>query len=114
MTTAPETTRYIVPRVNVKESDESVLIEAELPGVDKNNLALEMKDGELALIGKRSNGNGDGRYVMRERADADFRRVFALSNAIDPTRVEAELKDGLLRITLHKTERVKPRKIVIN
>ncbi len=117
MTTACATeapTRYLIPRVNVIENVDQVLIEAELPGVDKSNLTLEVKEGELTLVGKRSNGSREGSYVMRERAAADYRRVFALSNAIDPTRVEAEMKEGILTITLHKTERVKPRKIVVN
>ncbi|MDZ4860432.1 MAG: Hsp20/alpha crystallin family protein [Candidatus Hydrogenedentes bacterium] len=115
MTSTPETaSRYIVPRVNVVEDVDRVLIEAELPGVDKGNLALEVKEGELTLVGKRGNGHREGHFIMRERAPADYRRVFALSNAIDPSRVEAEMKDGVLTVTLHKSELVKPRKIVVN
>ena len=114
-TCAPEiTTRYLIPRVNVVEDADRVLIEAELPGVGKSDLVPEMKEGELTLLGKRSNGHREGQFIMRERAAADYRRVFALSNAIDPARVEAEMKDGVLTVTLHKTDRVKPRKIVVN
>jgi len=112
---APEVaTRYLVPRVNVVEESERVVIEAELPGVAKPDLSLEVKDGELTLIGKRSIAPREGHYIMRERAFADYRRVFALSNAIDATRIDAEMKDGLLTVTLPKTERVKPRRINVN
>ncbi|NUM53248.1 MAG: Hsp20/alpha crystallin family protein [Candidatus Hydrogenedentes bacterium] len=107
-------TRYLIPRVNVVDEAERVVIEAELPGVAKADLSLEVKDGELTLVGKRANATREGHYIMRERAFADYRRVFALSNAIDPTRIEAEMKDGLLTVTLHKTDRVKPRKINVN
>lgn len=114
-TCAPElATRYLVPRVNIVDETEHVVIEAELPGVSKTDLSLEVKDGELTMTGRRTATPREGHYIMRERAAADYRRVFTLSNAIDPTRIEAEMKDGLLTVTLHKTERVKPRKININ
>lgn len=112
---APEVTaRYLVPRVNVVDETERIVIEAELPGVSKSDVSIEVKEGELTLTGKRGNGPSEGRYLMRERAAADFRRVFALSNVIDPARIEAQMKDGLLTLTLHKAEHVKPRKININ
>lgn len=115
MTTAtPTRNRYMIPRVNIIENDECVYIEAELPGVSKENLTIEVKEGELTLTGRRNGNSPQGTCVMRERPMADFRRVFALSNVIDTSRVEAELHDGLLMITLHKTDRVKPRKIVVN
>lgn len=112
---APEVaTRLLVPRVNVVEEADRVVIEAELPGVAKSDLSLEVKDGDLTLVGKRNSAPREGHYIMRERAAADFRRVFALSNAIDATRIGAEMKDGLLVVTLPKTERVKPRRINVN
>lgn len=102
---------YVSPRVNIIERSEDVLIEAELPGVPKDGIELEIKNDELTLIGHRAQSNGARRAVFCERARADYRRVFALSKAIDANRVEAEINDGLLRVTLHKVEAVKPRKI---
>lgn len=114
-TSAPEiATRYVIPRVNIIEEAEAVIIEAELPGVSKDSVTLEVKDGELILLGKRDLRTSNGQYVMRERAAAHFRRVFALSNALDTAKVDASMKDGVLTITLPKTDRVKPRKININ
>ena len=107
-------TAYVMPRVNVIEQPETVRIEAELPGVPKDGVHLEVKDNELTLIGQRAAASGEGRLHIRERAPVDYRRVFALSRAIDPTRVDAEMKDGILTVTLHKREEVKPRKININ
>lgn len=114
-TCAPQVaTRFLVPRVNVVDEADRVVIEAELPGVSTSDLSLEVKDGELTLTGKRANSAREGHYIMRERAFADYRRVFTLSNAIDPTKIDAEMKDGLLTVTLQKAEHVKPRKININ
>ena len=107
-------TRYLIPRVNVVDQGEHVVVEAELPGVSKSGLSLEVKDGELTLIGKRTNVKHEGQYLMRERAFADFRRVFTLSKAIDPSRIDAQMKDGLLTVTLQKAEHIKPRKINVN
>jgi HSP20 family protein len=114
-TCAPEiTTRYVIPRVNIVEETDSVIIEAELPGVSKESVTLEVKEGELVLVGKREQRASNGHYVLRERAAAHYRRAFALSNALDTNKVDASMKDGVLTITLPKTDRVKPRKININ
>ncbi len=115
MTTATEerTRRYIMPRVNVIEEPERVRIEAELAGVSKGNVDVEVKEGELTLIGHREHPDGDGRFLLRERALADYRRVFTLSNAVDAEHVNAAMKDGVLTVTLPKTEAYKPRTIEI-
>lgn len=115
-TAAPElaTTRYLAPRVNIIEREDAVLLEAELPGVPKDGVNLEFKDGELVLTGKRKATNGNGRYHLHERPMADFRRVFALSRAIDSQKIDANMKDGVLTVTLHKVEAVKPRRIAVN
>jgi HSP20 family protein len=111
--TAEKTKRYIMPRVNVIEEPDKVRIEAELAGVSKDNIDVEIKEGELTLIGHRDHPEGDGRFLLRERAPADYRRVFALSNAVDTEHVNAVMKDGVLTVTLPKTEAFKPRTIEI-
>jgi len=80
MTTAAaeKTKRYVTPRVNIIEEAGQVRIEAELAGVPKENVEIEVKQGELSLVGHRQQVNGDGRYLLRERAPADYRRIFAL------------------------------------
>jgi HSP20 family protein len=111
--TAEKTERYIVPRVNVVEEPGQVRIEAELAGVPKENVELEVKEGELTLIGRRPERNGDGRYLLRERTPAHYRRVFTLSKAIDAENVNALMRDGVLTVTLPKAEAFKPRTIEI-
>jgi HSP20 family protein len=112
--TSPETKRYILPRVNIIDKEDTVVVEAELPGVPKEGVDLEVKDGELTLIGRRSNGEYAGRTLIAERPRADYRRVFALSSTIDASRIDAAMKNGLLLITLHKTDKAKPKRISIN
>jgi len=106
--------QYTIPRVNVIEHPDTVLIEAELPGVAKDGVELEAKEGQLTLVGRRKSPNGiEGARHVVERSRLDYRREFTLSRAIDPSKVEAEMKDGVLKITLHKAEAMKPRKIAI-
>jgi len=109
-----KTSCYMMPRVNVVEKADEVIIEAELPGVPKDGTQLEIKENELTLTGHRKSAGDEGRVHVRERAQADYRRVFALSQAIDATRVEAVMQDGVLTVRLPKREEVKPRRINVN
>lgn len=114
-TTAPERAQcFLAPRVNIIEREDTVNLEAELPGVSKEGINLEVKDGELILTGKRTVKPAEGRVHMQERPVADYRRVFSLSRAIDRGRIEAAMKDGVLTVTLHKVDEVKPRRITVN
>lgn len=104
---------YVAPRVNIIDRPETVLLEAELPGVSKDGVALEIKDDELVLIGRRKAPENGNAFHISERPKRDYRRVFAVTKAIDLENIEAEMKDGVLRITLHKADCVKPRRIEI-
>ena len=105
---------FVMPRVNIYETENDVSIEAEMPGVPKDAVDIEIKDSELILSGKRAEKGNGAELRFQERSPADFRRTFTLGKAVDPSKVDAELHDGLLRITLHKAERSKTRKISIN
>ena len=108
------TTAEVMPRVNIYETENDVSIEAEMPGVSKDSVDIRIKDRELVLTGKRTTNSDGGELRFRERSPANFRRRFALGKAVDPAKVEAELRDGVLRITLHKADRAKTRKVAIN
>ena len=108
-----ERKNYINPRVNIFESDESVTIEAEMPGVTKDSVDIEIDKNELTLTGHRSRSDNEGRLRFQERPSADFYRTFTLGRGVDTEKVEARMKDGILRLTLHKAEHVKKRKIAI-
>lgn len=107
-------TAYVSPRVNIFEEKDAVRVEAELPGVARDAVELEVKNDELTLIGHRAKPDVNGAALMRERRAYDYRRVFALSRAVDATGIQAEMTDGVLTLRIPKAEHMKPRKIAIN
>lgn len=104
---------YIAPRVNIIDNVEDVLIEAELPGVAKDAVDIQVNNGELVVTGKRATNGVAGTRHISERPHANYRRVFTLTKAIDPDKIEASIENGLLQLRLQKVESVKPKKIAI-
>ena len=102
----------VAPRVNIVEHPETVTVEAELPGVPKDQVDVQVKDNELTITGHRVHTE-EGQLRAGERPRADFRRVFTLSRAIDQEKVDAHMENGLLTVTLYKKEEMRPRKIEI-
>ncbi len=109
-----EETMYVSPRVNIIEEKEAVRIEAELPGVAKEGLEIEVKGDELTLIGRRAKPALEGTPLVRERRNFDYRRVFALSRAVDAAGIKANMENGVLTLQIPKAEHMKPRKITVN
>ena len=72
-----------------------------------------MEGNELTITGRRGPGTVSGDAIFRERQSADYRRVFELDPAIDTSKVSAKMEQGILTLTLPKSERVKPRKISV-
>lgn len=105
--------QFIAPRVNIIDNVEDVLIEAELPGVAKDAVDIQVNNGELVVTGTRSTNGAVGTRHICERPRANYRRVFTLTKAIDPEKIDASMENGLLRLRLQKAESVKPRKIAI-
>ncbi len=116
MTTAvqerQEQKTYVAPRVNIIEHADTVTLEAELPGVPKDQVDVQLNKNELTITGHRVH-NEEGQLRASERPRADFRRVFTLSRAIDQEKVDAHMENGLLTVTLYKTDNMRPRKIDI-
>ena len=109
-----ECTVAIVPRVDIIESAETVVVTAELPGVSKDGVELNVKDGVLSLVGKKAESAAEGYVRLAERRHGEYHRTFALGPSLDITKVDAQMENGILRITLYKAESVKPRRISIN
>ena len=105
---------YIAPEVNIFETKDGYVLEAEMPGVNKDGLEITLEGSEIALVGRRTRDMVNGESLLRERQFADFRRVFELDPAIDTSRIAAKMDQGVLTLTLPKSERVKPRKIAIS
>jgi HSP20 family protein len=103
------------PAVDVLESKDSYLIRAELPGLNKEDINVEVKDGALVLTGERkAEKPADGvEYRHVERVNAKFRRSFSLPETVNQEGIEAAYKDGVLEIRVPKAEKAKPRQIEI-
>ena len=104
------------PAVDVLESKDSYLIRAELPGMKKEDIKVEVKDGTLVLSGERkSEKPAEGvEYRHVERVTAKFWRSFSLPENAKPDGIEASYKDGIIEIRVPKTEEAKPRQIEIS
>ncbi|HHO75918.1 MAG TPA: Hsp20/alpha crystallin family protein [Deltaproteobacteria bacterium] len=104
-----------IPHVDIFEDDVSLTIKAELPGVKREDVILDMSDGVLTLSGKKQYSHEDQAesYHMIERQYGSFRRSFNIPDVVDVTKVDAKLEDGVLRINLPKLKRSSTKKIPI-
>ena len=105
---------YVAPECNIFETKDGYVLEAEMPGVNKEGLEVTLENNELTLTGHRPQENFLGQPIFRERRLADYRRVFELDPAIDTAKISARVDQGVLTLTLPKSERVKPRKINVD
>lgn len=104
---------YVSPRVNITETKDGYLLEAEMPGVNKDGLEILLEGNELTLVGRRSAEPDALQLVYRESSNRDFSRSFVLDPTIDTTKIEAKMDNGVLRLHLPKADQVKPRKITV-
>ena len=112
----PERSReipVIAPLVDIYENDNEILLYAEMPGVVKEGIDINIDNGKLEISGTR-NVEITGAASWEEFGDIEYRRVFSVPQTIDVEKVNAELKDGVLRLHLPKAESAKPREIEIN
>lgn len=104
---------WIQPTVNIIESRDGYMLEAEMPGVNKKGLEVLLEGAELTIVGRRNAEFQGAQLVYRESADRDYRRTFELDPAIDTGRITARMENGILFLELPKSEKVKPRKITV-
>lgn len=105
---------YVLPRVDIIETREGYILEAEMPGVGKDAIEILLEGNELAIVGRRTNEKPTGELVFTETVPNHYRRVFELDPTIDPTKIAAKMEQGILTLRLPKAERVKPRKIEVS
>jgi HSP20 family protein len=108
----PERVEYVLPAVNVYETDDGYLLEADMPGVTKDGLSIYLDQNELTLIGRRSQIRPKMQHY-RESSDGDFRRIFELDPEIDTEKITARVENGVLTLNLAKREHAKLRRITI-
>ena len=107
-------TEYVSPEVNIFETNDGYVLEAEMPGVNKEGLEITLEGTEITLVGHRQVDPLNGEALFVESRPAEYRRVFELDPAIDASKISARMDQGVLTLTLPKSEQVKPRTIKVD
>jgi HSP20 family molecular chaperone IbpA len=103
------------PDVDIFESDTEITLLADMPGVTSKNLNIDLRDDVLTLTGETgSNEESSEVPIVVEYGVGKYYRQFTLSEVVDQARIAAELKDGVLRLTLPKVAKAAPRKITVS
>jgi HSP20 family protein len=108
------TSRGPFPPINVFQQGEDILAIVELPGVDKNDLQIQAKENTIRISGRKTVEFPEGVSAhRRERVRGDFDRTLSLPVQLDPDRIKAEYRDGILALFLPRAQSDKPRTIAI-
>jgi len=110
-----EDEQTLTPRVNIKENDDQIAMVFEVPGMEKDDIKINIKEGVLTISGQRKleqeeKQNG---YVRTEFQAGSFKRSFTLPDTVNTEKIAADYKNGLLTVALPKLEEVKPKEIDI-
>ena len=103
------------PAVDIHEGDKEITLKAELPGIKKEDVHIDVTDGVITLRGERKLEKEDKKenYHRIERSYGSFHRSFTLPSTVDVEKIKAKYKDGILEATLPKTEEAKPKSIPV-
>ncbi|HSV73731.1 MAG TPA: Hsp20/alpha crystallin family protein [Chthonomonadales bacterium] len=105
--------QFYRPPVDIYETAEGLVLIADLPGVSKENLDVEVNDGVLSITA-RTQASLPGAAVYNEYELVSFHREFELSDAVDPSTIRAELRHGVLTLRMNKRETALPRKVEVS
>jgi HSP20 family protein len=102
------------PPVRVLEEDEKITLYAVLPGVKSEDIDIQMMDNSLQISGEKKEDYDNHPYIRRERFFGEFKKSIKLPYRVNSDDVKAELSNGILKVTLTKSEETKPKKIEIS
>jgi HSP20 family protein len=106
--------RYFVPAADIYETDDALTVLLEMPGVERKDISISLKDNTLSVEGKIDFSKYQGMEpVYTEYLVGNYTRSFNLSQRIDQSGIEAQLQDGVLTLTLPKVKEAQPRRINI-
>jgi HSP20 family protein len=104
----------LVPAVDIVEDQDGITLHADLPGVDRDNLRIDVDNDTLTLEGTLALGESAGiEPLYTEVRVAQYRRSFVLGRDLDASRIEASIRDGVLTLRVPKSEQAKPRRIEV-
>jgi len=105
---------YEAPPVDIHETDAAIIVEADMPGVDRAGVEVKIDSGVLTLQGRVKRKSVEGvTHLYEEFAPVDYYRAFTLGTEVDESRVGASMEQGVLTVTLPKAERARVRKIEV-
>lgn len=108
------TRRVYVPKVDIYEDEDSVILLADMPGVGQDSIDITLEKNILTISGYLDDSSREGfGLAYSEYNEGDYERTFALSDEVDRNRIEATMKHGVLKLTLPKAEEMKARKISV-
>lgn len=113
LTPAHELFNGWAPPIDLYEDKDSLIVKAELPGMNKTDIDISLHDGTLTIAGERKNESENSAASRSERFFGRFARSFDLPKPVDPNKVKATYKDGILTVVLPKTEESKPKQIAV-
>ena len=115
MLSEPRSQRPWTPAVDILETDNELVVKADLPEVDQKDIHVEIENGTLTLKGERKfeKEEKETGYHRIERSYGSFARYFSLPETVEPEKVKADYKNGVLTVTLPKKEIAKPRSIKV-
>jgi HSP20 family protein len=99
--------------VDIREDNDHIYVDAELPGFKRDEINVTLENGVLHIAAERKEEQKKGEAHLEERRFTRVARSFTLPNSVDENKVDAKYQDGVLRLTLNKREEVKPRKVEI-
>ena len=104
------------PAVDIYETDEAIVVNAELPGVRKEDVSVEVKDNILTIKGERSSDQKieEESYYRRERCFGTFSRSFSMQHHVNPEKINAKFKDGVLTVAVPKPDNEQSRQVTVN
>lgn len=103
-----------VPQVDILEGKDAIMLRADLPGVRKENVDIDVREGVLSLVAKADAVPTNWRPVYGEYEVGGYTRRFALGEQVDQSKIEASMENGVLTLTLPKAEAHRPRKVKIS
>ena len=107
--------RTYTPNVDILEMEDELVVLADMPGTRPNDIDIQYEQGLLTIHGRVEPRREEGSvsYLLQEYGVGDYYRSFKVGEGIDPSKIEARLKDGVMELHLPKAEAVKPRKITV-
>jgi HSP20 family protein len=106
--------QFVAPSASMIEAADGYTLQVEMPGVNKHGLEVSVENNELVIVGRRSLPTVEGTLIHHELRPENYQRTFELDPSIDASKISAKIDQGLVTLTLPKTEHVKPCRIAVS